>query len=110
MQGQPRRVNILLAEDPSSFQKRPREWRCLRPERVENLDYVTWIRRLNLVRNVRVVNGRFSSRYVVGGFGFRDLNSPDIFRRALVIPRALAIRVLMGFIAGLHDNTEAILP
>jgi hypothetical protein len=115
MQGQPRRVNILLAEDPSSFQKRPREWRCLWFERLENLDYVTRISRLNPVRSMRIVNGRFSSRYVVRGFGFCDLNSPDvsrrvIFRRARVMPRALAIRVLIGFIAGLLKNTDAILP
>jgi hypothetical protein len=84
-------------------------------ERVENLAYVTWIRRLNAVRNVRVVNGRFSSRYVVRGFGFCDLNSPDIyrrviFRRARVTLSALAIRVLMGFTARRLKNTDAILP
>ena len=62
------------------------------------------------MRNVRVANGRFSSRYVARGFGFCDLNSLDIFQRALVTPRALAIRVMIGFIAGLLNNTDAILP
>ncbi len=33
------------------------------------------------MHNVRVVNGRFSSRYVVRGFGFCDLNSPDLSPR-----------------------------
>ena len=84
-------------------------------EPVENLGCVTWIRRLNSVRSVRVVNGRFSSRYVICGFGFCNLNSPDIyrrviFRRALVVLTALAIMVLIGFIAGLLKNTDAILP
>ena len=84
-----------------------RSWRC---KRVENLFYVTWIRRLNPVRNVRVVNGRSSSRYVVRGFGFCNLYSPNVCRRAVVTPRAFAIRVLMGSIAGLLNNTKAILP
>ena len=35
------------------------------------------------MHSIRIVNGRFSSRYVVRGFGFCDLNSPDISRRAL---------------------------
>jgi len=52
-------------------------------ERVENLDYVTWVRRLHPIRSMRVVNGRFSSRCVVGGFGFCDIDSPDIFQTAI---------------------------
>ena len=32
------------------------------------------------MHKIRIVSGRFSSRYVVRGFGFRDLNSPDISR------------------------------
>ena len=32
------------------------------------------------MHNIRIVSGRFSSRYVVRGFRFRDLNSPDISR------------------------------
>ena len=80
-------------------------------ECAENLGYVTWIRRLNPVRNVRVVNGRFSSRYVVRGSGLCDLNSRDISRRALVTRRAFVMRVVrVGFILGIHHNTEAILP
>ena len=63
---------ILMVQDRSSFQKRPRCWRCLL-ERAENLDYVTWIRRSNPVHNIRIVNGRFSSRYVVRGLGFVTL-------------------------------------
>ena len=50
-------------------------------ERVENLFYVTWIRRLNPVHGVRIVSRRFSNRYVVRDFGFCDLNSPDVSRR-----------------------------
>ena len=77
-------------------------------ERGENLAYVTWIRRLNPVHNIRIVSGRFSSRYVVRGFGFCDLNSPDISRRALVTPRALAIGDPPGCSVGRPHNTEAI--
>src|SRR6516162_9469925 len=114
MHCEPRRVRILLTEDPSSFQNRPRLWRCLFCERVENRGYITWLRRLNLVHNIWIVNGRFSIRSVVGDLGFCDLDSPDIYRRAifrtaLVILRALATRVLVGFTAGLN-NTDAIFP
>ena len=35
------------------------------------------------MHNVRVVNRRFSSRYVVRGFGFCDLNSPDISKAVI---------------------------
>jgi len=45
------------------------------------------------VHNVRVVNGRFSSRYVVRGFGFCDLNSPDLS------PRGRARFVPMGAVS-----------
>ena len=77
-------------------------------ERVENLFYVIWIRRLNPVRNIRIVSGRFSSRYVVRGFGFCDFNSPDIFRRALISPSAIVIKLVrIGFIARTHQNTDA---
>jgi hypothetical protein len=80
-------------------------------ERAENLAYVTWIRRLNPVRNIRIVSGRFSSRYVVRGFGFCDLNSPDICRRALISPSAIVIKLVrIGFIARTHQNTDANLP
>ena len=78
MQAKPRRINILLAEDPFSFQKRLRYWRCLMFERGVNLSYVTWIRRLNPVHNIRIVSGRLSSRCVVGDLGFCDLSSLDI--------------------------------
>jgi len=33
------------------------------------------------VHNIRIVSGRLSNRSVVGDLGFRDLNSPDIWRR-----------------------------
>lgn len=36
---------------------------------------------MNSVHNIRIVSGRFSSRYVVRGFRFRDPNSPDLSRR-----------------------------
>ena len=63
------------------------------------------------MHNVRVVNGRFSSRYVVRGFGFCHLNSPDIFRIASIIPRAIVIKlVLIGFISRTLQNTNANLP
>ncbi len=32
------------------------------------------------MHSIRIVSGRFSSRYVVRGFRFRDLNSPDLSR------------------------------
>jgi len=32
---------------------------------------------------MRIVNGRFSSRYSVPGLGFCDLNSPDLFLTAI---------------------------
>ena len=79
-------------------------------ERVENLAYVTWIRRSNPVHSIRIVNGRFSSRYVVRGLGFCDLNSPDIFRRALSEGHLLfqgSVRV-RWVIAELLNNTDAI--
>ena len=44
------------------------------------------------MHNIRIVNGRFSSRYVVRGFGFCDLNSPDLSRRL----KALVHQVLYG--------------
>jgi hypothetical protein len=115
MQAKPCHINTLLAGDPSSFQKRPREWRWLWFERFEDLGYVTWIRRGNPVRNVRIVNGRLSSRYVVRGFGFCDLNSPDISRRALVLRtigsgRGTSFVPIGGLIAGVPHNTEANLP
>ena len=79
----------------------------LRVKRVEYRAYVTWIRRSNCVRNVRVVNGRSSSRYGVRGLGFCDLNSPDISRRTFVI--ALAIKLVpLRIIVGLFDYAEAI--
>ena len=34
------------------------------------------------MHNVRIVSGRLCSRYVVRGFGFCDLNSPDHFSEA----------------------------
>jgi len=77
-------------------------------ERGENLAYVTWIRRLNPVHNIRIVSGRFSSRYVVRGFGFCDLNSPDFCRRAHVTTRALATFDRGGCSLGRPHNTEAI--
>jgi hypothetical protein len=80
-----------------------------RCKRGQNGAYVFWISRLNPVRNVRVVNGSFSSRYVVRGFGFCDLDSPDFSRRTLVILRAFIMRVVrMRCIAGRPHNTEAI--
>jgi len=84
-------------------------------ERAENLAYITWIRRSEPVVSIRIVNGRLSIRSVVGDLGFCDLDSPDIYRRAifrtaLVILRALATRVLIGFIADLLNNTDAIFP
>ena len=84
-------------------------------ERAENLAYITWIRRSKPVETIRIVNGRLSIRCVVGDLGFCDLDSPDIYRRAifrtaLVILRALATRVLIGFIADLLNNTDAIFP
>ena len=82
-------------------------------ERVENLAYVTWIRRLNSVRNMRIVNGRFSSRYVVRGFGFCDLNSPDISRRVIFRRAICNLRHLLPVLMSLSpviNNTDAILP
>src|SRR5438045_6175551 len=83
-------------------------------ERVENLFYVTWIRRLNPVHNIRIVSGRFSSRYVVRGFGFCDLNSPDVSRGAIVrraiVTRMAFVVIRLGVFARLLYNTEAILP
>ena len=52
-------------------------------ERVENRGYITWISRSNPVRSIRIVNGRLSIRCVVGDLGFCDLDSPDIFKRAI---------------------------
>ena len=112
MQAEPRRVRILLAEDPSSFQKRSRYWRCLF-ERAKNLHYVTWIRRLNPMRNIWIVSNRFSSRYLVGGLGFCDFNSLDFFRRgrgAIVIQTIVIKFVPIGFTAGIQHNTDANLP
>jgi len=52
------------------------------------------------VHNVRVVNGRFSSRYVVRGFGFCDLNSPDISRR---VRATLFVRInVIGLVVQLN--------
>jgi hypothetical protein len=84
-------------------------------ERGDNLFYVIWIRRSNPVESIRIVNGRLSIRCVVGDLGFCDLDSPDIswraiWRRACVTLRALATRVLIGFTAGLNNNTDAIVP
>src|SRR4030095_3579392 len=84
-------------------------------ERVENVVYIIWIRSSKPVESIRIVNGRLSIRCVVGDLGFCDLNSPDIyrraiFRRALVIPRALAIMVPIGFTAQRLNNTDAIVP
>jgi len=107
MHCEPRCVRILLAEGPSSFQKRPRYWRCSF-QRVENLANVIWIRRLNPVHNIWIVSNRLSSRYLVRGFGFCDLNSPDISRRTVVIPAFVIKLVLFGMIAGLPDYAEAI--
>lgn len=82
-----------------------------RRKRVENGAYVFWIRRLNPVGNVRVVNGRSSGRYVVRGFGFCDLDSPDVFRWALISRRAIVIKlVLIGSTARTNQNTDANLP
>ncbi|SRR6266480_1509558 len=79
-------------------------------ERGENLDYVTWIRRLNPVHSVRIVSRRFSNRYVVRDFGFCDLNSPDIFRMARVFGAIIIKLVPIGFTAGIQQNTDANLP
>ena len=61
---------------------------------------------------MRVVNGT-SSRYVVRGLGFCDLNGPDIFRRGgaivLVLPAIVIKLVRIGCTAG-HHNTDANLP
>jgi len=77
-------------------------------ESVENLFYVIWIRRLKPVHNIRIVNGRPSSRYGVRDFGFCDFNSPDIFRRAAIIPRAIVTKlVYIGFTFGTLQNTDA---
>ena len=62
---------------------------------------------MNSVRKVRVVNGRFSSRYVVRGFGFCDLNSPDISRRVRI---TIFFPMLGVFICVLQQNEEVILP
>ena len=79
-------------------------------ERVENVHYVTRISRLNPVRSMGVVNGRFSGGYVVSGLGFCDLNSHSFFRGALIIRRAIVIqRVLVGRSSG-FQNTDANLP
>ena len=37
------------------------------------------------MHNIGIVSGRFSNRYVVRGFGFRDLNSPDIWQVRITI-------------------------
>lgn len=62
------------------------------------------------MHNIRIVSGRLSSRYSVRCLGFCDLNSPDIYRRALVLRiRALIIKlVLFGVIVGVPDYAEAI--
>lgn len=106
MHCEPRRVRILLAEDPSSFQKRPTLWHWF--ERVENREYVTWIRRLNPVHNIWIVSNRLSSRYLVRGFGFCDLDSPDLFRTAIGTVRRWVRRLVrMG---GVSIGVDAIRP
>ena len=53
-------------------------------KRVENRAYVIWIGRLNPVRNVGIVSGRFCGRYVVSDLGFCDFDSADFFRRTTI--------------------------
>src|SRR6516162_1663815 len=105
MHCEPRRVRILLAEDPSSFQKRPTLWHWF--ERAENPGDVTWIRRLNPVHSVWIVNNSLHSRYLVYGFGFCDLNSPDTSRRF----RGTRIVRMDGVLIGvMQQNIQVIRP
>ncbi len=58
------------------------------------------------MHSVRIVSRRFSSRYVVRGFGFCDLNSPDISRRVM-----FTIFVQMDLISALSlQNIEVVIP
>ena len=45
------------------------------------------------MHNIRIVSNRLCSRYLVRGFGFCDLNSPDLF------PRGRARFVPMGAVS-----------
>ena len=49
------------------------------------------------MHNIRIVNGRFSTCYVVSGLGFCDLNSPDISKAAILIGTIL---VTLGIVPG----------
>src|SRR6266480_3287241 len=110
MQDQPSQVNIFLAQNAHSPRPGSSE---LRFQLVQNVFDEGWVTRSNAPSDVWIVGDGFSSRYAVRGFGFRDLNGPDIYRRTIVIRRAMArlIRsVPMGMRIGILHSTEAILP
>ena len=67
---------------------------------------------MKAVHNVRIVNGRFSSRYFIRGHGFCGFSSFDICRmRAIVFRPTIVIALMrMGVPAGIFQNTEANLP
>src|SRR5947209_15842244 len=110
MQAQPRRVH--LGKPTTSFQTQSTKWWRLLFKSAGNRDYVTWIGRLNSVHYIWIVSNRLSSRYPVRCLGFCHFHSPDIFfPRAIVIRRAIVIKlVLIGFTAGVQQDTDANLP
>src|SRR6266576_4026190 len=109
MQDQPCHLNILLAQDAHSPQAGSSG---LRFQLVQNVFDEGRVTRGNAPSDVWIVGDGFSSRYAVRGFGFCDLNSPDIYRRAIVTAMVVVVirSVWMGTIAGIHHSTEAILP
>jgi hypothetical protein len=109
MQDQPCHVNILLAQN--AYSPRPGSSE-LRFQLVQNVLDVARVTRSNAPSDVWIVGDGFSSRYAVRGFGFCDLNSPDIYRRAIVSAVVVVVirSVRMGMMVGILHSAQAILP
>jgi hypothetical protein len=107
MQDQPCHVNILLAQNAHSPRARSSELLC---QRARNIIDVVQATRHNAPRDVWIVGGRFSRCCVVRGFGFCDLNSPDMVQRACIFRRAIVIKFVRIGTSGTHQNTDTNLP